>query len=88
MLIYAKILHQSFIPTIYEIFNSKFFNFLGQTGKSGNVYTGLIWAIEIIKAILKYCHWIMFKQMNIISKMENVMPAENDYMWPGRFFFT
>ena len=35
----------------------------------GILYAGLIWTIERIKAISRYFHRILFKQMDIISKM-------------------
>ena len=75
--IYAKIkLHQRFIPTNYENFNSGFFlTYLGHT-KIWKLHTGLIWVIERIEAILRHLHWIKFKQMDIISKIKNIF-AEN-----------
>ena len=35
--------------------------------------------LRSFKTILRYCHWIIFKQMNIISKMQNNMFAENAF---------
>ena len=35
--------------------------------------------LRSFKAILRYCHWIIFKQINIISKMQNNMFAENAF---------
>ena len=48
VVIYAKILHQSFIPTIYENVKSIMFAYLLKR-KFGNLHICLIWAIEIIK---------------------------------------
>ena len=73
VVIYAKMLHRSFIPTISKLF----FLFTYCTGIFVNFYTGLICVIEIIKAILRYFHWIIFKQMDIISKIETIMFTEN-----------
>ena len=33
-----------------------------------------------VKAILRYFHWVIFKQMDIISQMQNIMFVENYYM--------
>ena len=38
--------------------------------KMGNLYTVLIWAIEKIKAILRYFYWVIFKPMDINSKCQ------------------
>ena len=38
--------------------------------KIGNLYRGLIWAIEKSKAILRYFYWIIFKPMDINSKCQ------------------
>ena len=48
VVIYAKILYQSCIPTIYENVQSIMFAYLLKR-KSGNLHICLIWAIEIIK---------------------------------------
>ena len=77
LVIYAKILHHSFIPTIYDNFKSVFFIYLVQTKIRKLVYR---FDLEIIKAILRYFYWIIFKQMNIISKMQQTMFAKNYYM--------
>ena len=62
VVIYTKILHHSFIPTIYENFKSVF--------------------------LLIYFQWMMFKQMDITSKMQNIMLTENYYMEPYSFYMT
>ena len=77
LVIYAKILHHGFIPTIYDNFKSVFFIYLVQTKIRKLVYR---FDLEIIKAILRYFYWIIFKQMNIISKMQQTMFAKNYYM--------
>ena len=79
VVIYAKILYNSFIPIIYENFKS-FFLLIQCKRKFGNLYPGLTSVIEIIKAILRYFQRIIFKQMDIISKMQNTMFAQNYYM--------
>ena len=56
--IYAKILHRSFIPTIYENFKSVFFIYLGQT-KIWKPECMLDLVIERIVAVLRYFHWII-----------------------------
>ena len=53
-----------------------------------NLHTGLIWVTERIKVVLKYFHWIIFKQMDIISKMQNIMFSENYYMHPCNFYMA
>ena len=60
VVIYAKILHDSFIPT--------FFLVIWSTRKFGNLHTGLISVIERINAILRNFYWTIFKQIDIISK--------------------
>ena len=51
VVIYAKILHHSFIPTIYENFKSVFFLLIYDKRKPGNLHTRLILAIERIKVV-------------------------------------
>ena len=56
--------------------------------KIWKLYTGLIRIIERIKAILRYFHWIIFKQMEIILKMQNTMFATNYYMSSYNYYMT
>ena len=84
VVIYAKILNHSFIPTIYENFKPVFLLIYCKR-KFKNLYTGLIRVIERIEAVLWYFHWIIFKQMDITSKMQNIMFTENYYIWPNNF---
>ena len=63
-----------------QFYSDKFktvFLFTYCTGKFVNFYTGLVCITEIIKAILRYFHWIIFKQMDIISKIQSIMFTEN-----------
>ena len=50
VVIYPKILHHSFIPTIYENFKS-LFRLILRKRKFGSFYTGLVYVIETIKVI-------------------------------------
>ena len=59
VLTYPKILHNSFIPTIYENFESVFLLTLGKR-KFGNLHPCLNWAIERIKEVLRYFYRITF----------------------------
>ena len=74
VVIYAKILHLNFIPTICENFKSVFWLIYCKR-KFENLYTGLIWEIKRIKAILRY-----FDNMDIISKKQNIVFAKNYYI--------
>ena len=51
VVIYAKILHHSFIPTIYENFKSVSFLLIYDKRKPGKLHTRLILAIERIKVV-------------------------------------
>ena len=39
-----------------------------------------VWVIKRTKEFLRYFQWIIFKQKDIISKIQNIMFAENCYM--------
>ena len=74
--IYAKMLHHSFIPTIYRNFKSLFY----LPSVNENLETCIqVWS-EQLKVILRYFPRIVFKQMDIISKMQNIMFPQNYYM--------
>ena len=63
--------------SFWQLRNLSQFFYLSSARKFGNFYTSLIWLNERIKAILRYFYWMIFKQMDIISKMQNIMFAKN-----------
>ena len=72
---YITVSFRQFMKTL-----NQFFYLSSEKEKFGNLYTGLTWATERIKAVLRYFNWVIFKQMDIISKMQDIMFAENYYM--------
>ena len=67
---------------------NQFFLLIECKRKFGNLYTVLILAIARIKAILRYFCFMIFKQMEIISKIQNIMIAENYYIKPCNFHIS
>ena len=84
---FTKTLNQSFylssenekFGVCLKTLNQSFY-LSSENEKFGNLYTSLIWVTERSKAVLRYFYLIIFKQMDIISKKQNIMFAEYYYM--------
>ena len=72
---YIKVSFRQFKKTLNQFFQPPSANESLET-----CITCLIWVIERIKAFLRYFYWKIFKQMDIISKMQNIMFAKSYYM--------
>ena len=78
-------LHHSFIPTIYEKFE---FVYITRAKENLKFYTCLIRALERISVDLRYLHWIIFWQIEIISKIQSIMFVENYNMSAYNFYMA
>ena len=71
---YIIVSFRPFTKTLNQFF------YLSSAKESLETYMQVRFEAILIKTILRYFHWVIFKQMQIISKKENIMFVENYYM--------